>query len=229
MKTLFLDFDEEKIISSLPNTVPLFPLDNVVFFPNTILPLHIFEERYKQMISDSQDSHNLICMALFNSEIENDDSKALSTTGCVGKIINNEEDDEGKKNIILYGLKRIKIDKVLYNKPYREAEISIIDTIPSDNSTAFKKRIIELVDNWNLLIDGYSDNFKIQVENDVSLSKLTDSLSSSMVAKAKERQLLLEELNETLRAEKVIEILESRISLLSDKIEIPSSDSNLIN
>ena len=146
-----------------------------------------------------------------------------------GKIINNEEDDEGKKNIILYGLKRIKIDKVLYNKPYREAEISIIDTIPSDNSTAFKKRIIELVDNWNLLIDGYSDNFKIQVENDVSLSKLTDSLSSSMVAKAKERQLLLEELNETLRAEKVIEILESRISLLSDKIEIPSSDSNLIN
>jgi hypothetical protein len=50
-----------------------------------------------------------------------------------------------------------------------------------------------------------------------------------MVAKAKERQLLLEELNETLRAEKVIEILESRISLLSDKIEIPSSDSNLIN
>ena len=75
MKTLFLDFDEEKIISSLPSTVPLFPLDNVVFFPNTILPLHIFEERYKQMISDSQDSHNLICMALFNSEIENDDSK----------------------------------------------------------------------------------------------------------------------------------------------------------
>ena len=50
MKTLFLDFDEEKIISSLPSTVPLFPLDNVVFFPNTILPLHIFEERYKKKV-----------------------------------------------------------------------------------------------------------------------------------------------------------------------------------
>ena len=72
MKTLFLDFDEEKIISSLPKKLPLFPLDNVVFFPNTILPLHIFEDRYKQMISDSSNSHNLICMTLFNSESGDD-------------------------------------------------------------------------------------------------------------------------------------------------------------
>ena len=53
MKSLYVDFDEEKIISNLEEVVPLFPLGNMVFFPNTVIPLHIFEERYKQMIEDS--------------------------------------------------------------------------------------------------------------------------------------------------------------------------------
>ncbi len=229
MKTLFLDFDEEKIISSLPKKLPLFPLDNVVFFPNTILPLHIFEDRYKQMISDSSNSHNLICMTLFNSDSGDDDSERLSNMGCVGRIINNEESEDGKKNIILYGLRRIEILDVTYDKPYREAEIKIIESSYSDNSEAYKKRIIDLINKWNLLLDGYTDDYKIKIENNSTLSRITDSLSSSMVSKASDRQLLLEELDESVRAEKIIEVLESRIEILSGKIETPDSDSTLIN
>tara|TARA_B100001996_G_scaffold292971_1_gene233166 strand:+ start:579 stop:1268 length:690 start_codon:yes stop_codon:yes gene_type:complete len=229
MKTLFLDFDEDKIISSIPERVPLFPLDNVVFFPNTILPLHIFEERYKQMVNDSSNSHNLICMTLLNPELGDDDQHTLSNTGCIGRIINNEEADDGKKNIILYGLRRIEITKLFYDKPYREAEIKIIDTSPTNNSEAFKKRIIELINKWNLLLDGYTDDYKIKIENSYALSKITDTLSSSMVSKASDRQVLLEELNEGIRAEKIIEVLESRIEILSGKIEVPDSKSTLIN
>lgn len=229
MKTLFLDFDEDKIIASLPERLPLFPLDNVVFFPSTILPLHIFEERYKQMVQDSSDSHNLICMTLLNSEMGPEDSESLANTGCIGRIINNEESDDGKKNIILYGLKRIEIKKVLYDKPYREVEIKIIETSNSDNSEAFKKRILDLTNKWNLLLDGYTDDYKIKIENSSTLSKITDSLSSSMVAKASDRQLLLEEFDEKIRAEKIIQVLESRIEILSGKIETPDSNSTLIN
>lgn len=229
MKTLFLDFDEDKIIASLPERLPLFPLDNVVFFPSTILPLHIFEERYKQMVQDSSDSHNLICMTLLNSEMGQEDPESLANTGCIGRIINNEESDDGKKNIILYGLKRIEITKVLYDKPYREVEIKIIETSNSDNSEAFKKRIMDLTNKWNLLLDGYTDDYKIKIENSSTLSKITDSLSSSMVAKASDRQLLLEEFDEKIRAEKIIEVLESRIEILSGKIETPDSNSTLIN
>ena len=229
MKTLFLDFDEDKIIAALHERLPLFPLDNVVFFPSTILPLHIFEERYKQMVQDSSDSHNLICMTLLNPEMGQEDSESLANTGCIGRIINNEESDDGKKNIILYGLKRIEITKVLYDKPYREVEIKIIETSSSDNSEAFKKRILDLTNKWNLLLDGYTDDYKIKIENSSTLSKITDSLSSSMVAKASDRQLLLEEFDEKIRAEKIIQVLESRIEILSGKIETPDSNSTLIN
>ncbi|NSW88348.1 LON peptidase substrate-binding domain-containing protein [bacterium] len=229
MKTLFLDFDEDKIINTIPERLPLFPLDNVVFFPNTILPLHIFEERYKQMIIDSSNSHNLICMTLLNPELGDDDQQTLSNTGCIGRIINNEEADDGKKNIILYGLRRIEITKLFYDKPYREAKIKIIETSPTNNSEAFKKRIIELINKWNLLLDGYTDDYKIKIENSYTLSKITDTLSSSMVSKALDRQILLEELDEGIRAEKIIDVLESRIEILSGKIEIPDSESTLIN
>ena len=46
--------------------------------------------------------------------------------GCVGRIISNEETDEGRKNIILYGITRIKIDEIIYTKPYRQAKINIL-------------------------------------------------------------------------------------------------------
>ena len=51
MKSLYVDFDEDKIISNLEDVVPLFPLGNMVFFPNTVIPLHIFEERQSLKIS----------------------------------------------------------------------------------------------------------------------------------------------------------------------------------
>tara|TARA_B000000475_G_scaffold71932_1_gene57734 strand:- start:208 stop:714 length:507 start_codon:yes stop_codon:yes gene_type:complete len=168
-------------------------------------------------------------MTLLNSEMGPEDSESLANTGCIGRIINNEESDDGKKNIILYGLKRIEIKKVLYDKPYREVEIKIIETTSSDNSEAFKKRIMDLTNKWNLLLDGYTDDYKIKIENGSTLSKITDSLSSSMVAKASDRQLLLEEFDEKIRAEKIIEVLESRIEILSGKIETPDSNSTLIN
>ena len=92
-----------------------------------------------------------------------------------------------------------------------------------------EKRIIDLTNKWNLLLDGYTDDYKIKIENSSTLSKITDSLSSSMVAKASDRQSLLEELDERIRAEKIIAVLESRIEILSGKIETPDSNSTLIN
>ena len=84
MKTLYVDFDEEKILANLDEVVPLFPLDNVVFFPNTVLPLHIFEERYKQMIEDSTNSNNLICMSLmYDSSKGSQDSSNIAKIGTI--------------------------------------------------------------------------------------------------------------------------------------------------
>ena len=230
MKTLYVDFDEDKIISNMEDVVPLFPLGNMVFFPNTVIPLHIFEERYKQMVDDSASSHNLICMTLMNeNEKNNDDNETISKIGCVGRIISNEEIEEGKKNIILYGIGRIKIDEIIYSKPYRQAKINLIKSIEAKDNTALYKRIVDLVGEWNLLIQDYNDSYKIKIDPNANFCKLIDSLSSIVVSSSLERQYLLEELDEGKRGVRLIEVLESRIDYLMGKLELPDDKSNLIN
>src|SRR5260221_13600164 len=60
-------------LASIPEIAPVFPLPNVVFFPRTILPLHIFEPRYRQMIADTERSAGYIAMALMRPGSENDE------------------------------------------------------------------------------------------------------------------------------------------------------------
>ena len=180
------------------------------------------------MIEDSVSSHNLICMTLMDDD-EKDDNISISKVGCIGRIISNEEADEGRKNIILYGISRIQINEIIYSKPYRQAKIGIIKSQTTEDSEPLFKRITDLVGEWNLLLDDYNDNYKIKVDSSSSLSKLTDSLSSIIVSSSSERQYLLEELDEAKRATKVIEVLESRIDYLMGKLEIPDKDSSSIN
>ena len=79
------------------------------------------------------------------------------------------------------------------------------------------------------MLEDYNENYKIKIDPEASLSKLTDSLSSIVVTSTNERQWFLEETDEAKRALKLIETLESRIDYLMGKIELPDKDSELIN
>jgi Lon protease-like protein len=166
---------------------------------------------------------------MYDSSKGNQDSSNIAKIGCVGRIISNEETDEGRKNIILYGISRIKIDEIIYSKPYRQAKINIVSQTKSSDSIPLSKRITDLTNEWNLLLEDYNENYKIKIDSEASLSKLTDSLSSIVVTSTNERQWFLEETNEAKRALKLIETLESRIDYLMGKIELPDKDSESIN
>ena len=165
-----------------------------------------------------------------SSKGSQDSSNIAKKIGCVGRIISNEETDEGRKNIILYGITRIKINEIIYTKPYRQAKIDIVSQTKSTDSNPLSKRITDLTSEWNLLLEDYNENYKIKIDPEASLSKLTDSLSSIVVTSTNERQWFLEETDEAKkRALKLIETLESRIDYLMGKIELPDKDSELIN
>jgi Lon protease-like protein len=95
----------------LPSLLPIFPLPNVVLFPNVFLPLHIFEPRYRQMVSDVLAGDRLIGMVLLQPGYEKDyeRSPAVYDVGCAGLITHIERLNDGRFNLVLRGLERFRI------------------------------------------------------------------------------------------------------------------------
>ena len=100
----------------LPSEIPIFPLPNVVLFPSTLLPLHIFEPRYRAMVEDALDGERLIGMVMLRPGWEPDYEGAprVYPVGCAGFITHAEPLADGRYNIILRGTQKFRIDEERY-------------------------------------------------------------------------------------------------------------------
>ena len=101
---------------NLPKTIPVFPLSGVIFFPNTNLPLNIFEPRYLALVSDCMKSNKY--MGMIQAKHNTSD---VYSVGCLGKITEHKTTNDGRLLINLVGVTRFQIKSELNNnKLYRE-------------------------------------------------------------------------------------------------------------
>ena len=107
---------------NLPNKISVFPLSNAIFFPRTILPLNIFEDRYLQLVDDCMKGNRMFGMV--QPRNNTDISPEVYNVGCLGKIISFNETTDKRFIITLLGLTRFKIKKELQKKKlYRIFEV----------------------------------------------------------------------------------------------------------
>ena len=125
----------------LPPSIPLFPLPNVVLFPNVFLPLHIFEPRYRQMVADALGGDRIIGMTLLRPgyEAEYDGHPAIYPIGCAGVITHSQPLGEGRYDIVLRGIQKFRVQTEDHSRPYRIAQVEAIsETIPADQSVPLR-------------------------------------------------------------------------------------------
>jgi len=109
----------------MSDLLPLFPLPNVVLFPNVFLPLHIFEPRYREMVRDAIDGAGQIAM-IQPHRLDDDNQAPLYAVGCVGEVVGIEELDDGRFNIVLLGSNRFRlVRETEIDVSYRCAEVDI--------------------------------------------------------------------------------------------------------
>ena len=108
-----------RFMKKFPEIIPVFPLSGVIYFPNTNLPLNIFEQRYLNLVNDAYNKDKL--MGMIQSKKEND---AVYDIGCLGKISDYQKSKDGRIMINLTGISRFKILKEIpNNKLYREFRV----------------------------------------------------------------------------------------------------------
>ena len=201
-----------KKIENLSKKISVFPLSNFIIFPNTSVPLNIFEPRYIKMIDDSMKSNGIIGVVQPRNKKE---IPELYSTGCVGRITNFNETDDGRYLIIIRGISRFKILSEIDNdKPYRECEVNFDeyskDIIENYNEIKFSD--LELIfKNLKSLFKkkGYIINWK-DLEKQ-SLDQTINTLAMASPFSLEEKQILLETIDINNRKTELEKILNTYI------------------
>ena len=125
-------------VDSLPSTIPLFPLDDLMVFPNILRPLHIFEPRYRAMVADALKGDGVIGMIQLRPGYEADyeGRPPVFAIGCAGVITKSEQLPDGRYNIVLRGLVKFRILSEDQSRPYRLARVEAIPENPDDQDRA---------------------------------------------------------------------------------------------
>ena len=194
---------------NLPKIISIFPLSNFIIFPQTTVPLNIFEPRYVEMIDDSMKTNKII--GLIQPKKNNINSiPDLHGVGCLGKITNFKNVD-GRYIIDLSGLSRFNITKeIKNNKPYRECEINFegFNSDLKSPKVELKFADLELIfKDLKSLFEkkGYIINWKSLEKQD--LNETINALAMASPFSLEEKQILLESENLKIRKDKIAEIL----------------------
>ncbi len=199
--------------------IPIFPLPNLVFFPKTFLPLHIFESRYLKMIEDARSADNLLGMVLLKKGWESNyfGNPDVYEIACVGKIEQIEKLQDGKYNILLYGLSRIKIMDFVQEEPYRTAQVKYLTDRKFDHKEFREEHETHLfVD----LMKQYLQEIGIERSNDLvkmdseSLEAIMNQVASILDFTITEKQALLELESLENRYQKTKELLKQKVTAL---------------
>jgi len=208
--------DDYSPLSVFSGMARLFPLPNLVFFPQVMQPLHIFEPRYRQMTEDALAGDRLIALVLPRPGWEADYAgcPSLHSVACLGKIVADQKVDDGRYNILLRGLSRIQVNhEIPHGKTYRKAKVELLAEVPVAEPKVeqrLRRKLSKLVPRWFPEQNEVKDQFRQLLKSELTLSALCDIFAFALPLDLEFKQSLLEELEVEKRLLRLIENLENR-------------------
>lgn len=195
----------------LPPTIAIFPLPNVVLFPNVFLPLHIFEPRYRALVADALTGDRIIGMVLLQPgyQAQYEGRPPVYPIGCAGLITHSESLSDGRYNIVLRGLEKFRIVSEDHSRAYRLAQIEPVpEQVPESDRPIIRKQRQRLEALLAAAIERTGSDPKFPPA--VADEDLVNALAQYLELEPLERQALLERDGILARCRGLIELLEIR-------------------
>jgi uncharacterized protein len=197
---------------TLPESIPIFPLEDVMLFPDMSVPLHVYEPRYKAMVADALKGNRIIGMVLLRPGYEKDYDRSPSVfpIGCAGVINEVEQLPNGEYNIVLGALTKYRITREEASRPYRIAHVTPMPDLVADADRpalhARRQRLEALIRE-----SGGRTGVAAAPAN-IADERLVNGVSQLAHIDELDRERLLEAPNPLARADVLIAILEAMIT-----------------
>lgn len=199
----------------LPAILPLFPLAQVVLFPHTYLPLHIFEPRYQQLTADVLATHKHLVLALAQDPSQSDPippTQACFPTATLASIVRAEPLKDGRWNILVEGVQTLRLTEEVPGRPYRQARVQILPF--SDQDVLKEPEATRLMTS----LRRYAEHHRFSTQLDELLSMgmsqvvLLNTLAMALDFVPVEKQFLLESRNIHEFTDRILQLMEFTLS-----------------
>jgi hypothetical protein len=199
----------DRLFAEALERLPMFPLPGVVLFPHALLPLHIFEERYKKMARDLLASHRHLSVALLETPTDapRTDRPPVRPIMGVGEVVMAHELPDGRFNLVVRGRARIELQReLLSDEPYR----LIVGQVRADLPVKNAGELVDADQSLRALVGRLADNIpeggellRQVVASQATPHELADVLAAALVVDTHKRQRLLESRDLMKRIERV--------------------------
>ncbi len=186
--------------------VPVFPLPHVVLFPESLLPLHIFEPRYRAMLADCRASGGALVIAQLDST-----GTRISAVAGLGKIVDHHPLPDGRSNIVVAGTGRVHLDELVPEAPprypYKRARVSRLDDLEESVNEADATALLATASMFAAEVKKHDPSFVFQLPRTGTTGPgmLADLCAFQLVIDAGIRQSILEELDPRARVRRVLD------------------------
>ncbi|MDI1443705.1 LON peptidase substrate-binding domain-containing protein [Polyangium sp. 6x1] len=196
------------LLEALP-ALPLFPLPNAVLFPGALLPLHIFEPRYRAMVADVLKTHRSMAIVMITNEraVDAHGHPEIAEVAGLGTILDHTELPGGRYNILLRGRVRVRLSELPFEPPYRRAAAEVLVPPDEDVTQSELSALVSTATAFAQFVRERERGFEFRLPRDAKPALLADLCAHHLVLDARERQAILETLSPRARVRRVAEVL----------------------
>jgi ATP-dependent Lon protease len=175
------------------DAIPIFPLPQVVLFPGGLLPLHIFEPRYRAMLADALRTHGAIAMVRLveGAPEQSDGLPAIESVAGAGVILEHQPLPNGRSNVILLGQARVRLEELPFEAPYRRARATLLRDFGPAPSEEQAIALHQAVQRLVRAVQKRDAGFHFEAPTGAPAAALADLAAHHLIVSSRTRQALL--------------------------------------
>lgn len=206
------------------DALPIFPLPEVVLFPHAVLPLHVFEPRYRRMLADCLASHRALAIAHIVDGVDEWGQPRIADVSGGGVVLRHRMLPDGRSNILVLGRARVRLEELPPEPdvPYRRARATILDASLGEVPEREHAALLGLAHSFVTEVRRYDRAFELELPQGLSAGEAADACACQLVADGGVRQAILEDLDPASRVDRVTRQLADQLAAMKEGGAPPS-------